>query len=530
MKKFVCEICDGTDLLKKEGVFICQNCGTKYSAEEVKANMKEVEGDDTSTTVKNSEADKKQVDNLMNLAKNSFDSKNFSKAEEYCNKVIEVDSENYDAWLLKGDAVSNQSAPSTNDRSDEVYNCFITAYRVLGDKDKEKKRESILSKLYVSSLAQLTVCVQLVEAKRPKLEQINRVKNLYNKLYNNLEKAYDEVGMKKEGKEKLQAFANAFITAVDLVCASAWKTTVGYNYYRDYFNANGCATVFNRTLEQQKWVIKNTNLYRPIKITWDTFLNELDNLVELIAFTEQQYNDATDPKTIKSLLSKVEFYETHAIESGSWRIMTGFTSNWDQFQSVGWHEEYNLNYEAKELRKKLASKYSKKSRDIPKKLKENQKAKEEKAIKEKADKYWSEHKEEKEQLENEKKELESKIKKQDKEIEEKKKRINEIEGKEFEVEKQVEKTKAEKKVKERELDSLSFFKRKEKIACEEKIVELSKTIKEKEKQAKEEREKYIEDTKEELEELKTSLDELEKEYKKNSSRIKKINKTLKTGK
>lgn len=36
MKQLTCEMCGGTDLIKQDGVFVCQNCGMKYSAEEAK--------------------------------------------------------------------------------------------------------------------------------------------------------------------------------------------------------------------------------------------------------------------------------------------------------------------------------------------------------------------------------------------------------------------------------------------------------------------------------------------------------------
>ena len=34
MKQLTCEMCGSTDLIKQEGVFVCQTCGTKYSVEE----------------------------------------------------------------------------------------------------------------------------------------------------------------------------------------------------------------------------------------------------------------------------------------------------------------------------------------------------------------------------------------------------------------------------------------------------------------------------------------------------------------
>ena len=41
MKKLVCEMCGGADLVKQDGVFVCQNCGTKYSVEEARKMMME---------------------------------------------------------------------------------------------------------------------------------------------------------------------------------------------------------------------------------------------------------------------------------------------------------------------------------------------------------------------------------------------------------------------------------------------------------------------------------------------------------
>lgn len=40
MKQLTCEMCGGTDLIKQDGVFVCQNCGCKYSAEDAKTLIK----------------------------------------------------------------------------------------------------------------------------------------------------------------------------------------------------------------------------------------------------------------------------------------------------------------------------------------------------------------------------------------------------------------------------------------------------------------------------------------------------------
>ena len=41
MKQLTCEMCGGIELLKQDGVYVCQHCGTKYSVEEAKKMMNE---------------------------------------------------------------------------------------------------------------------------------------------------------------------------------------------------------------------------------------------------------------------------------------------------------------------------------------------------------------------------------------------------------------------------------------------------------------------------------------------------------
>lgn len=41
MKALTCEMCGSTNLIKEDGVFVCQSCGTKYSVEEARKMMGE---------------------------------------------------------------------------------------------------------------------------------------------------------------------------------------------------------------------------------------------------------------------------------------------------------------------------------------------------------------------------------------------------------------------------------------------------------------------------------------------------------
>ena len=94
MKKIVCELCESTEFAKDGGMFICQGCGTKYTPDEAKAMMKEVEGGAVPAPVTGApsvNSNQQQIDNLLVLATNAFESSNNEETVNYCNKVIEMD-------------------------------------------------------------------------------------------------------------------------------------------------------------------------------------------------------------------------------------------------------------------------------------------------------------------------------------------------------------------------------------------------------------------------------------------------------
>ena len=97
MKALVCEMCGSNDIVKKDGLFVCQFCGVKYLPEEAKKLM----ADEMNISDK--------ISNYYALAQNAYDAGNKQEAETYCNKIIEIDPEYYKAWFLKGSAAGWQS-------------------------------------------------------------------------------------------------------------------------------------------------------------------------------------------------------------------------------------------------------------------------------------------------------------------------------------------------------------------------------------------------------------------------------------
>lgn len=94
MKQLTCEMCGGTDLMKQDGAFVCQNCGMKYSVEEAKKMM--IEGTvDVQGTVK--------VDNTAFVqkylanARRAKQKKDWKETEKYYNMVEQNDPANIEA-------------------------------------------------------------------------------------------------------------------------------------------------------------------------------------------------------------------------------------------------------------------------------------------------------------------------------------------------------------------------------------------------------------------------------------------------
>lgn len=86
MKKITCEMCGSTDLIKKDGIFECQSCGTKYSVEEAKKMMVEGTVDVSGSTIKVDSTDR--LNNLYQLARRARDAENSNTAAKYYNDIL----------------------------------------------------------------------------------------------------------------------------------------------------------------------------------------------------------------------------------------------------------------------------------------------------------------------------------------------------------------------------------------------------------------------------------------------------------
>lgn len=135
MKRLVCEMCGGSDLVKQDGVFICQNCGTKYSVEEAKKMMVEgavtVEGTvAVEGTVKVDKSE--ELKNLYILARRAKEADNSENACKYYNEIVLKDPDNWEAnfYLVYYKAASCKKGQIGNEAYN-VTNCLKSTIKLL---------------------------------------------------------------------------------------------------------------------------------------------------------------------------------------------------------------------------------------------------------------------------------------------------------------------------------------------------------------------------------------------------------------
>jgi len=96
MKAIKCELCGSNDVVKQDGLYVCQHCGTKYSVEEAKKLMIEgtvsVEG-----TVRID--DSSELQNLYEIARRARKTKNYEDAGKYYDAILAKKPKDWEAVL-----------------------------------------------------------------------------------------------------------------------------------------------------------------------------------------------------------------------------------------------------------------------------------------------------------------------------------------------------------------------------------------------------------------------------------------------
>ncbi len=88
-------MCGSPDLVKQDGVFVCQSCGCKYSVEEAKKMMVEGTIDVSGSTVKVDVSE--ELKNLYQLAQRAKEANNSESAQKYYEQILIKDPSSWEA-------------------------------------------------------------------------------------------------------------------------------------------------------------------------------------------------------------------------------------------------------------------------------------------------------------------------------------------------------------------------------------------------------------------------------------------------
>ena len=94
MKAMVCEMCGSQELIKNDGVFVCNFCGTKYSVEEARKMM--IDGTvDVKGTVKVDTSE--ELKNLYQAARTAREASDAGTALKHYEKISTLDPNSWEA-------------------------------------------------------------------------------------------------------------------------------------------------------------------------------------------------------------------------------------------------------------------------------------------------------------------------------------------------------------------------------------------------------------------------------------------------
>lgn len=194
MKQLTCEMCGSTNLLKQDGMFVCQSCGTKYTVDEAKKLM--IEG-----TVKIDNSEK--LRNLYVLARQAKESNDAENAVKYYDLIKQEDPSSWEACFYN---VYFRAAQTRimfiESAANSIKNCLGTVFGLIkNSSDSDDEKSAHIAEV---SLRVILICTLLESSSKSAL-----VKSWCNTT-NNSNIALDYV-------KRALATADAFFACGDLI-------------------------------------------------------------------------------------------------------------------------------------------------------------------------------------------------------------------------------------------------------------------------------------------------------------------------
>jgi len=138
MKKLICEMCESTDLLKQDGVFVCQSCGAKYSVEDAKKMVGE--GGDTGETAAAAKVDNtSKIENLYKLAHRAKEGNDVEKAAQYYEQISLENPNDWESVFYSTFYSAIQKWKNGNEIQalDSLQNCIVDVVGIISKHVKD---------------------------------------------------------------------------------------------------------------------------------------------------------------------------------------------------------------------------------------------------------------------------------------------------------------------------------------------------------------------------------------------------------
>ncbi len=198
MKKLVCELCGSNNLLKENGVFVCQSCGTQYSVEEARKMMIEgtvnVQG---VVQVDNSS----QIENYYRNARRAMAQEDWAGVEKYYDLVLQNEPGSIEAIFYSAYGRVNLSLYDADiNKRRQIFNVLVN-------------NTLLIAKVY--SVENRDSCKRMIEMIHQDILKITDSSFVYNSTKN-------QYGMtlftdKGETKKLFNALEHAFVDALDSI-------------------------------------------------------------------------------------------------------------------------------------------------------------------------------------------------------------------------------------------------------------------------------------------------------------------------
>ncbi len=250
MKALTCEMCGSTNLIKEDGVFVCQSCGTKYSVEEARKMM--VEGTvDVKGTVKIDTSS--ELQNLYEVARRAKDNDNSEQAEKYYDQILVKDPKSWEAtfYTVYFKAMSCRIAEIWS-AGNSVSNCLDSVLSLVKENVKDdEEQKKVISEIYTRCT---TIASMLSSAARNHYDGIDvQIRDNYNQEYVNNAVAAADI-MYTLGNLLVAKFEDKFGT----VAAQAWED--GIDLHNSYLFLLADKESNKKTMSQYAEKIKK---YKP---------------------------------------------------------------------------------------------------------------------------------------------------------------------------------------------------------------------------------------------------------------------------